>query len=106
MKVISSATLTKMKRSPVLLGSQRVRRRSGEKDIDDLDDEEWDLIYDLKKPEQIIIADDTHAYRAFGSSLFTAPQEDILEGEDVLATIHIFINFLCQPCTPSLGLLD
>jgi hypothetical protein len=74
--------MSKMKRSPVLLGSQRVHRLSGEKNqnLDDLDDEQWDLIYDLKKPEQITIADDTHAYQAFGTSLFTAPQEDILEG--------------------------
>ena len=79
-KAISNATMTRMKRSPVLLGSQRVHRRPGEKDLDDLDDEEWDLIYDLKKPEQITIADDTHAYQAFGTSLFTAPQEDMLEG--------------------------
>ena len=77
--------MTRMRRSPVLLGSQRVQRHSGEKNqnLDDLDDEQWDLIYDLKKPEQIIIADDTHAYQAFGASLFTAPQEDILECERV-----------------------
>jgi hypothetical protein len=75
--------MARMKRSPVLLGSQRVHRHSGEKNLDDLDDEEWNLIYDLKKPEQITIADDTHAYQAFGTSLFTAPQEDILEGEGV-----------------------
>ena len=75
--------MSRMKISPVLLGSQRVLRLSGEKNqnLDDLDDEQWDLIYDLKKPQQITIADDTHAYQAFGNSLFTAPQEDILEGE-------------------------
>lgn len=95
--------MTKMKRSPVLLGSQRVHRRSGQKDLDDLDDEEWDLIYDLKRPDQITIADDTHAYQAFGASLFTAPQEDILEGEELFRprfTYHthdscFFASILC-----------
>lgn len=94
-----------MKRSPVLLGSQRVHRRSAEKDLDDLDDEEWDLIYDLKKPEEVTIADDTHAYQAFGTSLFTAPQEDILESEEVfLAMIYKFMIFR-QIFMFSLGLL-
>ncbi|KAF8160987.1 hypothetical protein B0H34DRAFT_699011 [Crassisporium funariophilum] len=78
-KAISTGTITRMKRSPILLGSQRKPRHSEKKNIDDLDEDEWDTIYDLKKAEQIIIADDTHAYQAFGDSLFTAPQEDILE---------------------------
>ena len=91
--------MSRMKRSPVLLGSQRVNRHSGEKNLDDLDDEQWDLIYDLKKPEQITIADDTHAYQAFGTSLFTAPQEDILEGDGysgINLHIHNFFFFLCS----------
>ena len=96
-----------MKKSPVLLGSQRVHRHSGEKILDDLDDEQWDLIYDLKKPEQITIADDTHAYQAFGTSLLTAPQEDILEGEeysDINLQNHDF--FGVQHFMLSLDLLD
>ena len=93
-----------MKRSPVLLGSQRVHRHSGEKILDDLDDEQWDLIYDLKKPEQITIADDTHAYQAFGASLFTAPQEDILEGEgDILTLIYIIMIPFCAAFYAELG---
>ncbi|KAJ7675084.1 hypothetical protein B0H17DRAFT_1170632 [Mycena rosella] len=69
---ISSATLTKMKKAPILLGS--LRRGAG-----DVDDEERDLQYDLKRPDQIVIADDNNALQNFGDSLFTAPQEDILE---------------------------
>ena len=107
MKAISSTTMTRMKRSPVLLGLQRIHRRSGGKDLDDLDDEEWDLIYDLKKPEQITIADDTHAYQTFGPYLFTAPQEDILEGKGFSGNdLHIHDSYFSQNFMPSLGHLD
>lgn len=70
-----------MKKAAILLGSRRKPRKTVEKqETDDYDEEDWDLQYDLLKPEQIIIADDTHAHQAFGDSFFTAPQEDILEG--------------------------
>lgn len=73
-----------------MLGSMRKLRVSGKKgsDIEDGDDDEWELQYDLRRPDQIVIADDTHAHQAFGHSLFTAPQEDILEGLP-----HNFVRF-------------
>ncbi|PPQ89567.1 hypothetical protein CVT25_012239 [Psilocybe cyanescens] len=77
-KAISPGTILRMKRSPILLGLQRQSRRQV-KASDDWDEDEWDVNYDLKKPNEIIVADDTHAYQAFGESLFTAPQEDIIE---------------------------
>ena len=70
-----------MKRSPILLGLQRKPKKQA-KSADDWDEDEWDIIYELKRPNEIIIADDTHAYQAFGDSLFTAPQEDIIEGKE------------------------
>ncbi|KAJ7129825.1 hypothetical protein C8R43DRAFT_1026002 [Mycena crocata] len=70
---ITSGTLTKMKKAPILLGTLR-------KGSSDLDEDEKDLQYDLKRPDQIVIADDNNALQNFGDSLFTAPQEDILEG--------------------------
>jgi Protein of unknown function (DUF3684) len=82
-RLISSATLNKMRKAPILLGSQRKPRstkghqRSGSADFDE---DDWDLQYDLRKPNQILIADDTNGYQLFGDSIFTAPQEDILEG--------------------------
>jgi hypothetical protein len=80
-RLISSGTLGKLKKAPILLGSRRKPRKAEEKqETDDFDEDDWDLEYDLRKPEEIIIADDTHAHQAFGGSLFTAPQEDILEG--------------------------
>ncbi|KAJ6497900.1 hypothetical protein C8R45DRAFT_984590 [Mycena sanguinolenta] len=72
---ISSSTLAQMKKSKILLGTLRKTSSSG-----DLDDDENDLQYDLKRPDQIVIADDNNALQNFGDTLFTAPQEDILEG--------------------------
>lgn len=81
-KQISSATLARMKKTPILLGTQRKLTKNEKAPVSrDLDEEEWDLQYDLKRPDQIVIADDTNAHQLFGDSLFTAPQEDILEGE-------------------------
>lgn len=80
-RLISSGTLGRMKKAAILLGSRRKPSQAAEKqETDDYDEEGWDLQYDLLKPEQIIIVDDTHAHQAFGDSFFTAPQEDILEG--------------------------
>ncbi|KAG6829550.1 hypothetical protein H0H92_004219 [Tricholoma furcatifolium] len=80
-KLIKSGTLTRMKKAAILLGSMRKPRKVDQKGdgADDLDEDDWDLQYDLRKAEEIIIADDTHALQAFGDSFFTAPQEDILE---------------------------
>ncbi|KAF7376003.1 hypothetical protein MSAN_00015000 [Mycena sanguinolenta] len=72
---ISSSVLSRMKKSPILLGMLRKTTSSG-----DFDDDEKDLQYDLKRPDEIVIADDNNALQNFGDALFTAPQEDILEG--------------------------
>ncbi|KAJ7647485.1 hypothetical protein FB45DRAFT_893565 [Roridomyces roridus] len=69
---ISSATLAKLRKAPILLGT--LRQGSA-----DLDEEEKDLKYDLKRPDEIVLVDDTNALQYFGDYLFTAPQEDILE---------------------------
>jgi hypothetical protein len=73
-----------MKKAPVLLGSQRKPRNLGKghqrSGLVDLDEEDWDLQFDLRRADQILIADDTNGYQLFGDSVFTAPQEDILEG--------------------------
>lgn len=79
-KFIKPGTITRMKKAAILLGSKRKPRNGAEKvDFDDFDEDDWDVQYDLRKAEEIIIADDTHALQAFGGSFFTAPQEDILE---------------------------
>ncbi|KAF9529296.1 hypothetical protein CPB83DRAFT_906254 [Crepidotus variabilis] len=76
---LSSTTMLRMKRAPILLGLKR-KPRNQKKNDDDWDEDEWDIVYDLKRPDEIIVADDTNAYQAFGDSLYAAPQEDILEG--------------------------
>ncbi|KAL5520611.1 hypothetical protein ACEPAF_2612 [Sanghuangporus sanghuang] len=81
-RLITSGMIQRMKRSPILLGTRRVRRErpNAKKELDEaLDEEEWDFQYDLLRPDQIVIADDTNAYQSFGDSVFSAPQEDILE---------------------------
>ncbi|KAJ7209538.1 hypothetical protein GGX14DRAFT_451864 [Mycena pura] len=72
---ISSATLTKMKKAPILLGSLRKAAAAGELDFDENTVEQ----YDLKRADQVVIADDHNSLQNFGDFLFTAPQEDILE---------------------------
>lgn len=86
-RLLSSGTIMRMKRSPFLLGSRRTKKtneKSEKPDVSgtqvDLDEEEWELQYDLLKAEQVVIADDTNAYQYFGDSVFCAPQEDLLEG--------------------------
>ena len=75
---LSYGTTLRMRKSPIFLGMKRKPRKLN-KSCDDWD-EEWEIIYDLKRPSEVVIADDTNAYQAFGESLFAAPQEDILEG--------------------------
>ena len=95
MRLLSSGIKTLLKRSPFLLGIKRARKkkRSDVKASEDiLDDEEWDLQYDLLRPDQIVIVDDTNAYQFFGDSLFSAPQEDIIEGICVINVRYFFVG--------------
>ncbi|KIJ62083.1 hypothetical protein HYDPIDRAFT_176650 [Hydnomerulius pinastri MD-312] len=80
-RFLPSATLSKMKISPILLGIRRQKSTKGtlEKLIE-WDEDGWEQIHALRKPRDIIIADDTHVYQLFGDSIFAAPQEDLLEG--------------------------
>jgi hypothetical protein len=73
-----------MRKSPVLLCSQRKSRSLSKAEYytsDGDDEDDWVLQYDLKRPDQIVIVDDTNGYQLFGDSIFTAPQEDLLECE-------------------------
>ncbi|KAJ2913257.1 hypothetical protein MD484_g7175, partial [Candolleomyces efflorescens] len=77
MKLIPSFTLMRMKRSPMLLATQY--KPKVDTKGDDLDDEEWDPTYGLKRADEIVLVDDTSAYQAFRGVLWTAPQEDLIE---------------------------
>ncbi|KIK92678.1 hypothetical protein PAXRUDRAFT_829728 [Paxillus rubicundulus Ve08.2h10] len=80
-RLIPPATLNRMRISPVLLGvcRQKATKASSEKSSG-WDEDEWEDLHDLRKPRDIVIADDTNTYQLFGDSIFTAPQEDLLEG--------------------------
>ncbi|TBU28918.1 hypothetical protein BD311DRAFT_721461 [Dichomitus squalens] len=85
-RLVSSGTMTRMKRSAVLLGSRRVRKNkpvASKKQLDDspgeLEEEDWDYQFDLLTPDKVVIADETNAYQLFGDTIFSAPQEDLLE---------------------------
>ncbi|KAI0037007.1 hypothetical protein K488DRAFT_75577 [Vararia minispora EC-137] len=80
---ISQASLTRMRRAAILLGSRRVRKSKHPKPNDadlDVDEEDWDHEYDLLRPDQVVIADDANSYQLFGDSVYSAPQDDLLEG--------------------------
>lgn len=83
-KNLSAATIARMKKAPVLLCYQRKLIEQKGIKSDDVEEEEWEVGYDLKIAEQIVIADDTNAHQVFGADLFTAPQEDIVEGTSSL----------------------
>lgn len=81
MRLIPSFTLMRMKRSPMLLATQY--KPKVDTKGDDLDDEEWDPTYGLKRADEIVLADDTSFYQAFRGVLWTAPQEDLIEGKEI-----------------------
>lgn len=65
----------------MLVGLKRVKvSNSAEKKGVEGDDDEWDTLDRLLKADQVVVADDTNAYQLFGDSVFSAPQEDLLEG--------------------------
>lgn len=69
----------------------------------DLDEDEWDLQYDLLRADQIVVADDTNAYQIFGDALFTAPQEDLLEGIWYSCVLFVGVYlYLEQISTPNM----
>ena len=84
-----------MKRNPILLASRRIKRKDAKRQQADPDEEEdWDLEYDLLRPDNIVIADDTNAYQLFGDAVFAAPQDDLLEGRCCIPIC--FAEFLAQ----------
>ncbi|KAF9219210.1 hypothetical protein BS17DRAFT_798263 [Gyrodon lividus] len=65
--------------SCAILLSTKATKSSSDK-LSERDEDGWEELHDLQKPGEIVIADDTNAYQLFGDSIFTAPQEDLLEG--------------------------
>jgi Protein of unknown function (DUF3684) len=82
LRLMPSSTIHMMKKAPILLASRRVKKGQNHRLLEsfDADEDDWDLEYNMLMPNQIIIADDTNAFQLFGDSIFSAPQEDLLEG--------------------------
>ena len=110
---LSYSTSLRLKKAAILIGSRRVRKQKSEKvaDLLDVDEEDWDVEYDLLAPSNVAIADDTIALQQFGEVIFCAPQEDILEGEHVSAfsgaasqtrKSQVFINLLVASVSATL----
>ncbi|KAI8998895.1 hypothetical protein BD414DRAFT_519966 [Trametes punicea] len=85
-RLLSSGTMARLKRAPVLLGSRRLRKekpaksnKASEDLVGELEEEDWEYQYDLLTADKVVVADDTNAYQLFGDVVFTAPQEDLLE---------------------------
>ncbi|KAG8800465.1 hypothetical protein FRC16_002827, partial [Serendipita sp. 398] len=82
---ITPSTKQKMKRSPILLGVQRIEEKDTEKDagVDSSDStKDGDTVnvsYQLLRADQIVIIDDANLYAEFSDILYGAPQEDTLE---------------------------
>jgi len=68
-----------MKKSKLALGSRRVKK-SDDKALSEGDEDDWDLQDELLQAKQVVIVDDTSAYQLFGDRIFSAPQENMLEG--------------------------
>ncbi len=75
-----------MKRSSFLLASKRMpaakestKQVSLLDDDDELDSDAGLLVFDLKRPSEIVIVDDATSHLMFASSVFFAPHEDLLE---------------------------
>ena len=113
-RVFSAGTMARLKRSSVLLGSRRVKKprpaetSPAEKsrsvdDYADLEEDDWEHEFDLLPASQIVVADDPNAYQLFGNNVFTAPQEDLLEGTLPNCTLPLVRLNLCTAFYLELG---
>ena len=95
---ISRKTIEKMRQTPFLLSSRRqswtaVDKEASQSFMDDTNKFEC-VQDDLRRPNQILIADDSNLYQLFGDSIFIAPQESKLEGQ--LVSINRVNSVLCR----------
>ncbi|KAG8744390.1 hypothetical protein FRC12_014812 [Ceratobasidium sp. 428] len=80
-----SAMRKTMSRSPMLVGTRRVAKKSvrspKERRASDASDDEADvdIHFELLRAEDILIVDDAHANSLFGHEIWGAPQEDVVE---------------------------
>ncbi|KAG8964408.1 hypothetical protein FRC03_001809 [Tulasnella sp. 419] len=78
----SSDLISQMRASPFLLGYRRTPRSTEETSAsgnEPNEKDDCDLTFDLLKPTEVAIVDDSIAYSLFSGSIYAAPEEDILE---------------------------
>jgi len=80
-RALSQPTLRRLQRGKVLLGIKRIPKSTKNASVEPVEEDEMEMTTCLLKAEDIVIADDNVALQYFGEKLFTAPQEDILEGK-------------------------
>ncbi|KAG8886946.1 hypothetical protein FRB99_004337, partial [Tulasnella sp. 403] len=80
---LPSSLLSTMKQTPFLLASRKVRKSSKGpstmSNSDDLEEGEYEVVFDLLKPSQVVILDDATASSLFSDVIFGAPEDEILE---------------------------
>ncbi|KAG8933600.1 hypothetical protein FRC02_011522 [Tulasnella sp. 418] len=78
----TSDLISQMRASPFLLGYRRTPRSTEETSAsgnEPNEKDDCDLTFDLLKPTEVAIVDDSIAYSLFSGSIYAAPEEDILE---------------------------
>lgn len=84
-QALSSSTIVKLKRAPILIGFRRVQKQEPEAPATG-SEEDWNLEHNLLASSGVAIVDDTIILQHFGEAIFCAPQEDTLESK--YSSIH------------------
>lgn len=100
---LEKGTIHRMTQSKILLGYRRVKRGSGNASIAG-DEDDWHLQDELLQPSEVVVVDDTDAYKLFGDRIYCAPQFQTIEGTQS----HVFglscMAYCNQNCIPSWAL--
>lgn len=77
-QALSSSTIVKLKRAPILIGFRRVQKQESEAPVGGSEEDLY-LEHSLLASSGVAIVDDTIILQHFGEAIFCAPQEDTLE---------------------------
>jgi hypothetical protein len=69
---LSTGTKKAMERSPMLLGSRRVRTKE-KKSLDAEDEDDWEIVWELAFASDVLVLDDPVASMLFMESIVSAP---------------------------------
>ena len=107
---LTKATVDKLKKARILLGSRFVRSQESDQPAIHIEgdeeggNEDQKLEYNLLPPGQVAVADDPIALQQFGEDIFCAPQDDTLEGVcDKTCALHSMLILEITAFYQSLG---